>query len=172
MAEFLKTDRLILRNFRKEDFPAVFSWRNDAACAKFQRWNDTTEDAVMAYLRRHEDDVFLSDKDEQHYAISDTSGAAVGELACFYNPEDACITLGITIAPEFQGQGLAFELLSAAVQAIREIHTDMDIVGLIHPDNKASIRLFEKLGFVLECYAKSIDSCVYTLFATNLANGT
>lgn len=172
MSEFLKTKRLVLRNFTAEDFPAVHAWRNDETCAGFQRWEATSPDAVRAYLLRHREDVFLSEKDEQHYAIAALSGGAVGELSCFYNPEDTCITLGITVAPSHQGQGLAFELLSVVVGLIRQTYPAMDVVALIHPENTPSIRLFEKLGFQRECYAESIESYVYTIFAGKTPIGT
>lgn len=172
MSEYLRTSRLILRNFIPEDFPAVFSWRNDPDCAKFQRWEDISAEAVGCYLTRHREDIFLSEKAEQHYAIAAPSGAVLGELACFCNPEDRCITLGITIAPAHQGQGLAYELLTAVIDCIRRVYPGLDIVGLIHPENGASIALFRKLGFILECYAESINACVYTIFAENGPNGT
>ena len=167
MSEFFRTNKLTLRNFRREDFPAVFSWRNDPACARYQHWEDTSADAVRDYIARHQEDVFLSDQAEQHYAIADHSGAAIGELAYFYNPDEWCITLGITIAPARQGQGLAFELLCAVIERIRQTYPELDIVALIHPGNTASIRLFQKLGFQEECYAESIASFVYTIFAAN-----
>ena len=172
MSEFLKTQRLCLRGFLPEDLSAVYAWRNDALCAKFQRWTDTTRESIRTYLARHREDVFPSEKEEQHYAIADASGEAVGELAFFYNPEDRCVTLGITIGPNHQGQGLASEMLSAVIGRTREAYPAMDIVALIHPENRSSIRLFEKLGFQLECYAESIESCVYTIFAGNWPNGT
>ena len=172
MSEFLRTTRLILRNFIPEDFPAVFSWRNDPDCAKFQRWEDTSSEAVRDYLARHRSDVFLSKQEEQHYAIAGGSGHILGELAYFHNPQDACVTLGITIAPAHQGQGLATELLAAVAGDIRRKYPRFDIVGLIHPENAASIRLFEKLGFQRECYANALDSYVYTLFAGKFPIGT
>ena len=172
MSEFLKTQRLRLRGFLPEDLDAVYAWRNDAPCAKFQRWTDTAKESIRAYLARHREDVFPSEKEEQHYAIADASGETVGELAFFYNPDDRCVTLGITIGPKHQGQGLATEMLSAVIGCTREACPAMDIVALIHPENRASIRLFEKLGFQLECYAESIESCVYTIFAGNGPIGT
>lgn len=172
MSEFLRTTRLILRNFQEEDFPAVFSWRNDPDCAKFQRWEDTSQDGVRAYLARHRSDAFLSEQEELHYAIAGSSGDILGELAYFHNPQDACVTLGITIAPAHQGRGLATELLTAVIPPIRQKYPSFDIVGLIHPENASSIRLFEKLGFQRECYAKALDSYVYTHFAGKLPIGT
>lgn len=48
---------------------------------------------------------------------------------------------------------------------IHEKYPTMDIVGLIEKDNIKSIGLFEKLGFQQECYAESISSYIYVLYA-------
>lgn len=162
MSDYLKTRRLVLRNITADDLDSIFSWRNDPHCAKYQRWEDTTYSQIEAYIKRFRTDCFLSEKEEQHYLITTSSGEAVGELAYFFSKED-CITLGITISTPHQRLGYAFEMLRSVIEEIRSAYPALDIVGLIDPNNTASIRLFEKLGFILECYAKSIDSCVYTL---------
>lgn len=163
MSVFLKTQRLMLRNLCSSDEEAVFHWRNDPICAKYQRWEDTTRSEIEGYISRHREDIFPSLKEEQHYAIADYSGNAVGELAYFYTASDCCITLGITVSLPFHRQGYAFEMLQTIVDKIRNTYPELEIVGLIDKDNTASIRLFEKLGFIRECYAESIDSYVYTL---------
>ena len=43
----------------------------------------------------------------------------------------------------------------------------MDIVALIEKENKGSIALFKKLGFIEECYAESIQSYVFTIYGKN-----
>lgn len=163
MSDFLKTQRLILRNLRSSDKEAVFRWRNDPACARYQRWEHTALSQVNAYITQHQDDIFLSLQEEQHYAIADHNGNTLGELAYFYTPEDTCITLGITISAPFQRQGYAFELLTAVISEIRKTYPKLEIIALIDKENTASICLFEKLKFIRECYAESIDSYVYTL---------
>ena len=73
------------------------------------------------------------------------------------------MTLGITIAPEYQRRGYAGEILSAVVEEVRDVYPALDIVALIDPENAASIALFEKLGFERECYAEKIQSFVYVI---------
>ena len=159
----LKTQRLSLRNLRMEDVLVIHGYRNDSDCARYQRWEDTTETAVADFVRRFADSAFLSKEEEQHYALC-TERALVGDLSYFYTEEDRCVTLGITIAPEHQRKGYAREVLSAVVKAIREQYPELDIVALIDPENKASIALFEGLGFERECYAEKIQSYVYVIY--------
>lgn len=161
--QVLETSRLYLRNLRLSDSAGIYDYRNNEECSRYQRWNDFTEEEIKAFIERYKDDVFLSDKDEQHFAIgSKNTGELVGELAYFYSPND-CITLGITISYWHHKKGFAFEMLTEVIKQVRWKYPTLDIVALIEPENAASIGLFEKLGFEKECYAESISSYVYVL---------
>lgn len=162
MDVFLKTERLFLRNLRGSDADAVYAYRNDRRCREFQRWEDTSREAVSAFVSAFGGDEFLSDKEEQHYAVC-AGERLVGDISYFYTAEDRCITLGVTIAPEYQRKGYALEMLQAVIRAVQSRHPRLDIVALIDKKNAPSIALFEKLGFYRECYAESIASCVYVI---------
>lgn len=161
----LRTENLYLRNLCREDVPVIHEYRKDADCARFQRWEAVSADAVQAFVRRFEKCGFLSEEEEQHYAICLKSGALAGDLSYFYTEADRCVTLGITVAPPYQRRGIAREILMAMIAAIQNRHPQLDIVALIDPENEGSIRLFESLGFYRECYAESIRSYVYVIYA-------
>ena len=164
MPTLLQTKRLYLRNLSRSDLNAVYAYRNDRGCAAYQRWEAVSREAIEAFLQRFGESRFLSEEEEQHYAVCTFAGKLAGDLSYFYNPEDRCITLGITVAPEFQRRGIAREILTAVVEAIQKKYPQLDIVALIHPENRGSIRLFEQLGFIKECYAPAIESCVYVIY--------
>ena len=159
----VKTQRLCLRNLREADIPAIYAWRNDPECFRHQRWEDTSEEAVAAYVQEYENSAFLSTEEEQHYAVC-CDDRIVGELSYFHSEQDRCVTLGITISPEHQRKGYAGEILSAVIGAVKESHPALDMVALIEPENAPSIALFEGLGFVRECYAEKIQSYVYVIY--------
>ena len=159
----IQTQRLFLRNLRESDVPAIHAWRNDPTCLRWQRWEDTSLEAVEAYVKAFSGSRFLSREEEQHYAVCDASGIA-GDLSCFYTEEDSCVTLGITIAPEYQRRGYAREILTALIPKVQERYPALDIVALIDRENLPSIRLFESLGFRQECYAEKIASFVYVIY--------
>lgn len=162
----LKTDRLSLRNLCPEDAAAIHAYRNNPACFQYQRWEDTSLDAVRAFVKEYATSAFLSKEPEQHYALCSEEGL-VGDLSCFYTEEDRCVTLGITIAPEHQRRGYAREILSAVISRVQEACPDLDIVALIDKENAPSIALFESLGFYRECYAEKIQSYVYVIYGKN-----
>ncbi len=161
---YMETERLRLRNLEPSDLDALYSYRNNEICARFQRWEDTSREFLAGYIQKFGADVFGSNAQEQHYAVAEKDGTLAGDLSCFFTEADNCITLGITISHQRQHRGYAFEILSAAVTQLKVRYPAMDIVALIEKENTASIALFEKLGFQQECYAKSIGSYVYTIF--------
>ena len=163
MEVFLKTQRLYLRNLEEDDAGTIWAYRNDERCYVCQRWENTSMEAVRSLIADHDRDSFLSDREEQHFAVSTRHGALVGDLSYFYTASDRCVTLGITIAPEHHRKGYGFEILSSVVAAVRQRHPGLDIVALIDKENAPSIALFEKLGFYRECYAEKIASYVYVI---------
>lgn len=163
---FLKTQRLNLRNVEPADIPEIVRYRNNENCGKYQRWDHKSTVEVSKLISSHCNDLFLSDKPEQHYAISTHDGCLIGDLSCFHNNKDACITLGITISPSNQRKHYGFEILSEVISHIRCHYLNFDLVALIEPENDASIFLFEKLGFIRECYAESISSFVYCIYGS------
>lgn len=167
--KMLETDRLYLRNLSPSDLDNIYDYRNNEVCYKYQRWDDFTKEDIGVFIQRFCRDEFLSTKEEQHYAVClESDKEMIGELAYFYNEEDNCITLGITISYRYHKRGFAYELLEKVIHQIKNKYPTMDIVGLIEKDNLNSRKLFEKLGFEQECYAESIASYVYTLYGTSV----
>ena len=161
----LRTSRLCLRNFCSADISKIYDYRNDSQCSLYQRY----EDAGMEYLQKFVQDFsrssFLSREEEQHYAIvCHTTGEMIGDLSVFFTERDNCFTLGITVAPLFQRQGYAYELLKEVIARMRKQYPSVDIVALIERDNAKSIALFRKLNFVEECFADSIQSYVFVIY--------
>ena len=78
------------------------------------------------------------------------TGRFIGRIG-YTNPEGwPGFEVGWTIAPEFQGKGFATEggrfLLEYAFNEMGKDH----VISVIHPDNKPSIRVAERLGEKLE----------------------
>lgn len=160
----MKTERLYLRNLDATDVYVIYDYRNNEECNRYQRWEAFGKEDIEQFVQCFREDVFLSTKEEQHYAIClCENNALVGELAYFFQEGD-CITLGISISYRYHHKGYASEMLREVVAKIREKYPDMDIVGLIEKGNCNSIKLFEKLGFVQECYAESIQLYVYVIY--------
>lgn len=161
----LQTDRLHLRNLRPGDAQTLYAYRNDSRCNRYQRYEDTGMDYLQSFVARYAGSRFPSREDEQHYAIYlGEEDTMIGDLSVFFTERDNCFTLGITIAPAFQGQGYGYALLRGVIAKLRQHFPAVDLVALIEKENTGSIALFQKLGFVEECYAESVGSYVYVIY--------
>ena len=161
----MQTARLYLRNLCRTDVDTMFEYRNDIRCSLYQRYEDTSRAYLREFVRNYSHCTFLSKEEEQHYAIvRNTDHGMIGDLSVFFSEADHCFTLGITIAPAFQRQGFAQELLKEVVLQLQEHHPSADIAALVEKDNTKSISLFKSLNFVEECYADSIRSYVFILY--------
>ena len=157
----LTTERLGLRNMTEGDLAFVKALREDAICARFQRWEDTSEEHIRELIDTHREDVLFSEQEIQRFLVVLKDFTPIGTFTLFFTPEEDCITLGITIAPTYQRKGYAKELLATICQVAKALYPTLDLIALIHPENTASVALFESLGFHLELHAESINSLVY-----------
>jgi RimJ/RimL family protein N-acetyltransferase len=154
----LETNRLILRNYRLSDFEDHFRLCADPnvmrymlggkPMSRFEAWRH------MAFIVGHWELLGYG-----YFAAEEkATGRFVGRIG-YTNPEGwPGFEVGWTIAPEYQGQGLATEggkfLLDYAFNEMDMQH----VISVIHPENKASIKVAEKLGEKLEGEAEIVGT--------------
>jgi RimJ/RimL family protein N-acetyltransferase len=104
-----------------------------------------------------------------HWAVEEkASGDVIGRLG-FLNPEGwPGFEIGWTLAREHWGKGYAVE---GARRALEYAFTELDrdhVISLIHPENRASIKVAERLGEKLEGKTEllGIDVLVYGIDRT------
>jgi ribosomal-protein-alanine N-acetyltransferase len=118
---------------------------------------------------------------EQHgfgwYAFTDRE---TGELVARGGPHNAHVAgrdeveIGWTVVPERWGQGLATELGAASLEVAFGPLGLVDVVSFTLPDNHASRRVMEKLGFAFErdtVYA-GFPHVLYRRFSASSARST
>jgi RimJ/RimL family protein N-acetyltransferase len=146
----LETERLVLRTYRLSDFEDHFKLHADPntmryllgqkPLSRFEAWRH------MAYIVGHWELLGYG-----YFAAEEkATGRFVGRIG-FTNPEGwPGFELGWTLVPEFQGRGFATEggrfLLNYAFNEMKKDH----VISVIHPDNKPSIKVAERLGEKLE----------------------
>lgn len=60
---------------------------------------------------------------------------------------ESMVEIGYWVGPAYQGQGYATEVLAALVARIADIMPERQIAAECSPENQASLRVLEKLGF-------------------------
>ena len=155
----LETERLIMRMWRESDFdeyaelcadPEVMRFLGGKVFDRTEAWRQMASMIGHWYLRGYGIWAVEEKKSER----------LVGRIGCI-NPEGwPGFEVGWTLKREFGGKGYATE---AARRALEYGFNELDkphIISLIHPENRASIRVAERLGETLEGNARVFDTDV------------
>ena len=146
----LNTPRLTLRPWTEEDAPAMHVIFSDLEAMRF--WNappSRSPDDLVPGIRRS-----ISTPPEFHAAwavILKEAGQAMGFLNYHHREvQNARLEIGYIFARSFWGRGLATEAVSALLDHCFPDLQVNRVEALIDPDNHASKKLAEGIGFRLE----------------------
>jgi RimJ/RimL family protein N-acetyltransferase len=145
----LESERLTLRMFREADFEQYFAICSDTEVMRFLGGKAFTRLETwrhIAFIMGH-----WQMRGYGHWAVEEKeTGKLVGRIG-FLNPEGwPGFELGWTLGREFWGKGYATE---GARRALAYGFNELDrphIISLIHPDNRNSIKVAERLGEKVE----------------------
>lgn len=134
---------LTLRKFNANDKNRLFEWSND----ELTRSNSFNTQPITFAEHSEWFDKKLNDKDAFYY-VGEMKGEAVG-IVRFDKTRSGEVVIGVLIDKKFRGKKLAAPFLR---QACKTFQKDVvsDIWAYIKSENKASIKAFEKAGFVLK----------------------
>jgi RimJ/RimL family protein N-acetyltransferase len=144
----IETDRLILRRWRPDDFPAFAAMNADARVCEF----------LTGTLNEEQSKAF-ADRIQQHFATygfglwaTEVKGGApcIGYVGLSVPRFDAhfmpCVEIGWRLAHEHWGKGYATEGAKAALRHGFDILKLTQIVSFTVPDNIRSRAVMEKIG--------------------------
>ena len=148
----LITERLILREFRKNDWPEVLAYQSNPLYLRYYESTERTPKAVQAFVK-----MFLDQQKEQprtkfQLAVTlKTNKQLIG--SCGIRTKSAAARegdVGYEISPKHWGQGYATEAARAVVQfGFSELRLHR-IWSWCIADNVGSVRVLEKLEMKLE----------------------
>jgi RimJ/RimL family protein N-acetyltransferase len=146
----LTTARLSVAMMRAEHAASLAEYRSHPDVARFQDWDVpyTVEMAERMIDGQSQLDGPANEDWVQLAVLVD--GRSIGDVAVGIHDNGRQATIGYTITPAEQGKGYASEAVAAVVDALfTEAHVHRIVAG-IDPDNVASRRVLEKLGFRYE----------------------
>ena len=144
----LETERLVLRRLVPEDLPALHALYRDPVVRRYfpdgTRTLEETREELEWFLHGHPRHPELG----LWATIERASGAFLGRCGLLPWTIDGAfeVELAYLIDPRRWGEGLATE---AARAIVRHAHGELEIerlIGLIDPENLASVRVAEKVG--------------------------
>lgn len=148
----IQTARCTIRAFQRDELDAFMEYRNDLEWMRYQGLKGLTKE-------RYEQELFLNqslDNGRQYAIINRTTGQLIGDV--YLKREQTICWIGYTIHPHFKQQGYAQEAVRSLICWASEQGYSRLKAG-VHSENKASIKLLEKLDFAY--LTQDCDELIY-----------
>ena len=158
----LMTDRLVLRQLEMDDDDEIFFLRSDENVNKYlvapiaKSIGDARD-----FIRKINNVVANNESIYWGLTVKDNN-KLIGTI-CIWNIEweENKAEIGYVLNPDLQGKGLMQEAVAAVIEYGFQQMKLQCLDAVLHPDNKRSILLLERNGFVYQC--ESADEVVYSL---------
>lgn len=155
VSDDLATERLRLRRFVAADAPAFAAYRSDPGTARWQSWATPYPlDLARTFAAEVGAETPGRPGSAFQYALERRAAPGlIGDVMLATGPDRRLVELGVTLAPQVRGQGLATEALDRLVDHLfTEVGGVQRIEARCDGRNTASIALFERLGFRREAH--------------------
>lgn len=145
--KILETKRCVLRETVEEDVEAFYAMYQEPSVTRYTEPLYEDKEKERQYIRDYRNYVYRFYEFGIWTVTEKETGTVIGRAGInmregFETPE-----IGFVIGVPWQGQGIAFEICTAISDYARnELHMNA-LQALVQPENSASVRLCEKLGF-------------------------
>ncbi|GLS84558.1 GNAT family N-acetyltransferase [Paraferrimonas haliotis] len=148
----LTSTHCIIRPFQLKDLECFAEYRGQESVARYQSWSNYSYQDAVKLFEAMDYSTFGSIGQWYQLAIVAKKGdSLLGDLAIHFVDEQQ-LEIGFTVAPQFQGQGIASEAVSALLAYVfthLKIHR---VTATTDVNNVASYKLLEKLKFRREAH--------------------
>ncbi|MEM9561599.1 MAG: GNAT family N-acetyltransferase [Actinomycetota bacterium] len=145
------TERLTVRTVEIGDVESLHQRRNHPDAARYQDWEFPFPlDAARRLIAEVAATGAPADREWWMGTIVEAaSGTDVGDVAVRLDSAGRAATIGYSLHPDHWGRGFATEAVGGLVDRLIDDGVRR-FVATIHPDNLASMRVVERLGFAYE----------------------
>ena len=141
----IETERLVLRTAEPGDLEAMHAVLSDP---RAMTWWSSLPHETLEQTKGWLDGMIAKGPENPDFVV-EKDGAVIGKAGFWRLPE-----VGYILHPDHWGQGLAGEAVGAAIDHVFAT-TDVEaLTADVDPENAASIRLLERLGFVRTGFAE------------------
>ncbi|WP_185959531.1 GNAT family N-acetyltransferase [Planococcus salinarum] len=134
------SERCYTRRFAESDLNAFVEYRNNEEWMKYQFFKELSREEYEEILLKEA----TVESGAQFAIIRKADQSLLGDV--FIKKEHDTFWIGYTVSPSFKRQGYAYEITRAMIQWIQQQGEFKIMAGAV-PENVASVRLLEKLGF-------------------------
>lgn len=157
--DFLKTERLVLRNLMPQDADVMFDYRNNEICSRYQKGQTKDYAKFAKMIERRRADVLSAEAPFMVAVALKETDEMIGEIVV--KPKADTIELGYTFSYRYHRRGYAFEALTALIDQLHRMAPDRAFISFVEPQNIASMGLLRKLGYRDMGYVPEIESQMF-----------
>ena len=157
--DFLKTERLVLRNLMPQDADIMFDYRNNEICSRYQKGQTKDYAEIAKMIERRRADVLSAEAPFRVAVALKETDEMIGEIVV--KPKTGMIELGYTFSYRYHRRGYAFEALTALIDQLYRMAPDRVFISFVEPQNIASMGLLRKLGYRDMGYVPEIESQMF-----------
>ena len=157
--DFLKTERLVLRNLIPQDADIMFDYRNNEICSRYQKGQTKDYAEIAKMIERRRADVLSAEAPFRVAVALKETDEMIGEIVV--KPKTDMIELGYTFSYRYHRRGYAFEALTALIDQLHRMAPDRVFISFVEPQNIASMGLLRKLGYRDMGYVPEIESQMF-----------
>ncbi len=140
----LTTNRLHIRPLDTKDIADYFEIFGNPVISRYDDFAPITQEEAAAGMAETIKNYQIPNQELELAVVETSSGKTIGIL--YFNPTPEPATIGYHFNESRHGRGYASEALTAWV-AWLDKNGYKTLKALVHPENKASKRVLEKLGF-------------------------
>ena len=143
----LQTERLVLREYRRDDFTLFADHLAHPESAAFLGYADRS--TAWRFFASHAGLWLLHGAG--WWAVEDKqTGQLVGNVGAFFREQSTVMELGWNTYRAFWGKGMASEAAAAVLDYAFEVRREPKVRALIDTGNESSRRVAERLGMAYE----------------------
>lgn len=148
----IRTVRCTIRDFTSDDISSFMEYRNNMEWMRHQGFKGLPKEVYESELLGS---VSLT-KGKQFAVVNTAMKTLVGDI--YIRQEGEVYWLGYTVSPDYARRGYAAEAVAAVIKWIDGQGGSAVRAGVL-PENQASIKLLEKVGFTY--LGKEYDELIY-----------
>ncbi|VUD69204.1 Putative ribosomal N-acetyltransferase YdaF [Thalassocella blandensis] len=150
----IQSQKLTIRYFEFEDLERFSQYRALPEISEFQSWEHYTFDDAKDLFKRMDYRQFgVIDSWWQLAIVKRFNNCLLGDLAVHFIDAEQ-VELGFTIAPPYQGQGIAYEAVNLLLDFLFNSLEKHRVVAITDTRNHKSVALLQRLGFRCEAHFK------------------
>jgi RimJ/RimL family protein N-acetyltransferase len=168
--KILETNRLILRHLTTDDTAFIIELLNEPSFIQnIGDRNVRTEEDALRYILNGPIESYDKNGFGLFMVELKDSSVSIGMCGLLKRDNLPDVDIGFAFLPKYWMKGYAFESASSVLKYAKETIGLKRILGIVNPNNAASIRVLEKLGLKYESMVKMPqDNFEIKLFSANL----